>query len=201
MNLNQTMLKWRVTVADLSISEVPAYRDTMKKLEEAKRTSPKGVEYWMARDIHPILGYPVWDKFEPVIGRANEAYKNNGIDPSHHIAHASKMMGLGGGAIRAGTDYFLDRSACYLIAMNGDPTKPEIAAAQAYFAIQTRRMEIDDALSDDEKRLELRGKVSKSHQRVSGAAKDAGVRNQMQGIFHDARYLGLYGMSLKEVRS
>jgi DNA-damage-inducible protein D len=180
--------------------ETPIFKDTMAKLESTKRVSSNGVDYWMAREIHNILGYPVWDKFLPVIERAQEAFRNNKIDPSHHIAESSKMMGVGGGATRTGLDYFLDRPACYLIAMNGEPSKPEIAAAQAYFAIQTRRMELENALAEDEKRLQLREKVSKSHRRVSAAAKDAGVRNVMQGIFHDARYQGLYGMPLRDVR-
>jgi DNA-damage-inducible protein D len=176
------------------------YRDTMDRLEKAKRHTNEGGDYWLARDIHSLLGYPVWDKFEPVITRARGAFSSGGIEPSHHIARTSKMMEIGRGARREGADYFLSRPACYLIAMNGDPAKPEIAAAQAYFTVQTRRMELKDRQSEDEKRLALRQKVSLSAKRVSGVAKDAGVRGRMQPIFHDARYQGLYGMSAKGVK-
>ncbi len=107
------------------------------------------------------------------------------------------MVEVGSGAQRRVADFYLSRSACYLIAMNGDPVKPEIAAAQAYFAVQTRRAELRD---EDERRIELRGKVAQSFRRVGGVAKGAGVRSVMQAIFHDARYHGLYGMSAREVR-
>lgn len=177
-----------------------AYRDTMARLEAAKYLTENGGEYWKARDIHHLLGYAVWDKFEPVVARAVDALRANKVEPSHHIAQTSKMMGLGRGAQREGVDYFLSRVACSLIAMNGDPSKPEIAACQAYFVVQTRRMELTDQSNGDEKRLEMREKVSKSFKLVSGVAKDAGVRNTMQGVFHDARYQGLYGMSGQEVK-
>lgn len=180
----------------------PEYRQTLEHLERFKRVTADGEEFWMARDIHAVFGYRVWDKFEPVIERARQALEGNEINASHHIAQTSKMMELGGGGRREGRDFFLSRPACYLIAMNGDPSKPEIAAAQAYFAIQTRRMELADQtdLSDDEKRLELRNKVAESFKMVSGVAHDAGVANRMQAIFHDARYHGLYGMSGRDVK-
>jgi len=170
----------------------PEYGQTMQKLEEIKRISPQGTEYWRARDINLMLGYPAFDKFEPVIERARESLVANNIDDSHHIARTSKLMGGGKGSQREGVDYFLTRAACYLIAMNGDSSKPQIAAAQAYFAVQTRRMEESDMQRKDEKRLELRDKVSGSMKRVSGVAQEAGVASSRQGIFHDQRYLGLY---------
>lgn len=176
------------------------YKNTIERLESVKRTGERGQEYWMARDIHLILGYPVWDKFLPVVERARSSLMGNGMTPSHHIAPASKMMGLGNGARREADDLFLSRPACRLIAMNGDPTKAEIAAAQAYFIVQTHKMERTEALSADEKRLELREKVSNAFRVVSGVAKDAGVPNHKQALFHDARYQGLYGMSAKKVK-
>ena len=182
------------------LAGTPEYQFTMQRLEALKHVSEDGSEYWLAREIHTVLGYPVWDKFEPVLERARDALRGNGIEPSHHIAQTSKMMGLGRGAQREVVDHFLSRPACSLIALNGDPSKPEIAAAQAYFVVQARRMEIEDALRADEKRLELRDKVAQAHKRVSGAAQDAGVNSKMQGVFHDARYQGLYGMSLRQVK-
>ena len=179
----------------------PHYKTTMQRLEAAKHTNSSGVEYWMAREVRPILGYVEWRGFENVIERARAALRGNGQDPSHHIVQTNKKVSIGSGAQREAGDHFLSRPACYLIAMNGDPSKPEIAAAQAYFAIQTRRIEIEDTRSDDEKRLELREKVAKSAKLVSGVAKDAGVRSEKQGLFHGARYEGLYGMSLKDIKA
>ena len=182
------------------ITESAEYRNTMERLEALKHTTFEGTEYWLAREIHNSLGYPVWDKFVPVLDRARDALNGNGIDPSHHIAQTSKMVELGKGAKREVADYFLSRPACSLIALNGDPSKPEIAAAQAYFVVQTRRMELEDERSADEKRIELREKVAKSHRVVSRAAQDAGVQSRMQGVFHDAKYQGLYNMSLQSLR-
>jgi DNA-damage-inducible protein D len=176
------------------------YKAAMEHLEAVKRTTGKGTDYWMAREINLILGYPTWREFEGVIERAKSACGGTDLDPSDHFVPTHKMVEIGSGAKRQAADYFLSRAACYLIAMNGDPSKPEIAAAQAYFAIQTRRMEQHDQITADEKRLELRGKVSKSFRKVSGVAKDAGVRNSMQPVFHDARYLGLYEMQSAEVK-
>jgi len=94
----------------------------MEKLEALKHASAKGVDYWMAREIGSPLGYEVWAKFEPVIERAAAAMRASDLDPSHHIVLTDKMMERGKGAQAPGRDYFLTRAACYLIAMNGDPS-------------------------------------------------------------------------------
>jgi len=183
------------------LTQVPLYRQTIHKLESIRKIGQSGQEYWLARDIHDCLGYPVWDKFKPVIDRATDSLRSNGLDPSHHIAQTSKLMGGGKGAQQVGVDFFLSRPACRLMAMNGDPSKPEIAAAQAYFVIQTHRMEQQDALSADEKRLEARDKVTVAFKAVSGVAKEAGLPGQKQALFHDARSHGLYGMSARDVKA
>jgi DNA-damage-inducible protein D len=182
---------------------VPIHTSTMEKLEAAKRVSPRGADYWRAREICPILGYE-WRRFEDVIGRAMAACSGVGIDAQNHFAKTGNMVTVGSGASRKVPDYFLTRGACYLVAMNGDSAKPEIAAAQAYFTVQTRRMELRDqadaSLDEDERRLELRARISTSFKKVSGVAQEAGVRSIMQPAFHDARYHGLYGMASKEVK-
>lgn len=177
----------------------PTYLNTIQRLEAIKRRTAQDIDYWMARDINTLLGYSIWRSFEAVIERAKSALEANGIDSSHHIVQTDKMMGVGGGANVKGIDYFLTRAACRLVAMNGDPSKPEIAGAQAYFVVQTQRMEQNDANLDDMKRLELRQRVTVAFRQVSGVAKDAGVPNQKQALFHDARYQGLYGMSKRQV--
>lgn len=183
------------------LTSSPAYRVTMDRLEAAKRQTSSGDEYWNARDINELFGYPHWREFENLINRAREALKNNGIDPSHQIVLTHKMMEVGKGGRVKGDDFFLSRSACYLIAMNGDPGKSEIAGAQAYFAIKTRQMEIlEQQDSPDHKRLAARERVTRSFKRVSGVAQGAGV--QRQPLFHDARYQGLYGgKTTREVKS
>lgn len=186
---------------ELQVVDQEDYSSTMNDLEKLRRISSNGAEYWLAREIHEILGYPIWAKFEPVIERARSAFLTNGLDPSHQIVPTGKLMGVTNADQPRGADYFLSRAACYLIAMNGEPSKPQIAAAQAYFAVQTRKSELRDEQSEDEKRLELREKVTTSFKRVSGVAQDAGVPGKMQGVFHDGRYKGLYGgMSSKDVK-
>lgn len=179
----------------------PRYHDTMTRLESLRRVSGSGSEYWFAREIQPILGYSDWRNFNSAMDKAQASMLSNEIVPSHHIVETTRMMEIGKGAMREVRDFFLSRAACYLIAMNGDPSKPEIAAAQAYFAVQTRAREIESGAVEDEKRLELREKVKESFKAVSGAAKHAGVTNAKQPVFHDARYKGLYGMSARDMKS
>lgn len=161
--------------------------------EQLRQTNEHGAEYWSARDLQKLLGYSQWRRFEQAIERAITACQQSGNVPEHHFAGAGKMVGLGSGSVRETPDYHLSRFACYLIAQNGDPRKPEIAQAQSYFAIQTRRQELSDEVAPDVERLELRRQAGEEFKALSGAARQAGVQNAMFGVFHDAGYKGLYG--------
>ena len=164
-----------------------------KSFEELKQINRHGAEYWSARDLQSVLGYNHWRSFENALQKAITSCQQSGNAPDHHFARARKMITLGKGGEREVPDYQLSRFACYLIAQNGDPRKPEIANAQKYFAIQTRRQEISEGLAADMERLELRKQASEEFRALSGAARDAGVQNKMFGVFHDAGYKGLYG--------
>lgn len=161
--------------------------------ESLKMLNDHGVEYWSARDLQPCLGYSQWRRFENAIKKAIESCKQSGNDPKHHFAGAGKQIEFGKGATQIVEDYHLSRFACYLIAQNADSRKPEIAHAQKYFAIQTRRQELSDQMAADKERLEIREQTTVEFKALSGAAREAGVQDKMFGIFHDAGYKGLYG--------
>jgi len=165
----------------------------VRTFEDLKKTNQHGAEYWSARELQPLLGYSQWRRFEEAIRRAVTSCETSGNDPDHHFAGAGKPIRGGKGAVQVVDDFHLSRFACYLIAQNGDPRKPEIAAAQHYFAIQARRQELSDALAADIERLELRREAAEEFKALSGAARAAGVENRMFGVFHDAGYKGLYG--------
>lgn len=164
-----------------------------KSFEDLKKVNEHGAEYWSARDLQPLLGYDQWRRFAQAIGRAQDACKESGNEPLNHFAGAGKPIPGGKGAIQVVEDFHLSRFACYLIAINGDPRKPEIALAQQYFIVQTRRQELTDQLAADKERLEIRKQTAEEFKALSGAAQQAGVQSRMFGIFHDAGYKGLYG--------
>ena len=161
--------------------------------EELKKSNEHDAEYWSARDLQPLLGYSQWRRFEAAIKRAITSCEQSGNNPEHHFANAGKPIIGGKGAVQTVDDYQLSRFACYLIAQNGDPRKPEIANAQKYFAIQARKQELGEQLAADQERLELRKQTSEEFKMLSGAARQAGVQDRMFGVFHDAGYRGLYG--------
>src|SRR5690242_896413 len=113
--------------------------------EDLKKTNQHGIEYWSARELQPLLGYSKWQRIENVIERAIKSCEQSGNEPKHHFTGAGNPITSGKGGTQVVEDFHLSRFACYLIAQNGDPRKPEIAHAQKYFAIQTRRQELTDA--------------------------------------------------------
>ena len=168
-----------------------------RDFEGIKKLDENGIEYWEARELLPLLGYEKWQNAEEVIARAARACINSGQDVNNHFTKVSKMVRIGSNTAREVVNYKLDRYACYLIAQNGDPKKQEIAIAQTYFAVQTRRQEIFEQLPDTSKRLFIRGQVSDHNKKLFKTAKDAGVSKF--GIFNDAGYQGLYGAPLSDV--
>lgn len=117
--------------------------------EELKKVNEHGVEYWSARELQPYLGYSQWRRFENAIEKAMISCNQSHNNPNHHFAGAGNPIISGKERTQVVEDYHLSRFACYLIAQNGDPRKPEIAQAQKYFAIQTRRQELSDAMIAD----------------------------------------------------
>ena len=173
-----------------------------QSFEALKRTNEHGAEFWSARDLQMLLGYAKWQKFDTAIDRAKASCEASGNVVENHFTDAGNMVTVGSGAKRKAADYHLSRFACYLIAQNGDPRKPEIAEAQKYFAIQARRQELSDQLTADVERLELRKQTAEEFKALSGAARQAGVENRMFGVFHDAGYKGLYGgLGAEEIKT
>lgn len=175
---------------------------TIEKLiaafEEAAQVDDAGNEFWDARDLQKLLEYTDYRNFLNTVEKAKEACKNTGISVEDHFVDATDMVDIGSGAVREIETIKLSRYACYLTAQNGDPRKQSIAFAQTYFAIQTRRQEIQDddiaqftPLPEDEKRLVLRDEI-KEHN--NSAAKAAGVVQPLDyAIFQSHGYKGLYG--------
>jgi len=137
--------------------------------EDMVRTHPEtGTEFWCARDLQMLLGYNHWRTFSAVIDKGITACENSGCNPKDHFARARKMVDLGSGAVREVEDIALTRYACYLIAQNGDPSKEEIAFAQTYFAVQTRKQEIIQQRLAEAERISARRKLTQSEKTLSG---------------------------------
>lgn len=135
----------------------------------------KDMECWSARELQTILGYTKWDNFIKVIDKAKVACKNSGAKVSDHFAGVGKMIELAKGAKREIEDIALTRYACYLVAQNGDAAKSEVAFAQTYFALQTRKQEIIEQRLLDVARVSAREKLSKSEKKLSGIIYERGV--------------------------
>jgi len=133
------------------------------------------IEFWYARELMFLLGYERWENFDKAICRAMESCDTSGIAVSDHFREVTKMVELGSSAKRNIKDYMLTRYACYLIAQNGDPKKEEIAFAQSYFAVQTRKQELIEERIALIERTEARGRLRESEKRLSQNIYERGV--------------------------
>lgn len=151
------------------------------------------VECWSARELQNIFGYTKWDNFFNVIEKAKIAAESSGINLSDHFADISKMVELGSGSQREIQDVALTRYACYLVAQNGDSSKNEVAFAQTYFAVQTRKQEIIEQRLLDVARVSAREKLSKSEKKLSGIIYERGVDDKGFAIIRSKGDKALFG--------
>ena len=169
--------------------------------EKIKRISEDGYEYWSARDLYKLLGYSEYRHFLPVIDKVKEALVSLNEDIENHIEDMLDMVKIGSGADRELESLKLSRFACYIAVQNADPSKPNVALGQAYFAIKTRQKELIEEeqerliqSEEDSKRLLLREQMRKHNKQLAEAANDAGVKEPIDyAIFQNYGYRGLYG--------
>lgn len=186
------------------MSELVKYSE--QTFESIKHINEYGEEYWLARELQPVLEYVQWRNFAEAVERAKLACKNSGFAVEDHFADVSKTIDMPKGAHKDIPDYMLSRYACYLIVMNGDPRKEVIAVGQTYFAVKTRQQELIDnyeQLSEDQKRLAIRNEMITHNKSLAEAAQMAGIEDSRDyAIFQNKGYQGLYGgLGAKEIHA
>ncbi len=177
---------------------------SFKTFDEIKHINEYGVECWLARELAPVLEYARWENFHKVLEKAKEACENSNVNVKDHFRDVTKMIKLPKGAQRRIEDIELSRYACYLIVQNADPRKKIIALGQTYFAIQTRRQELQDEfdeLDENTKRLTIRREIREHNKSLAEAAQMAGIETpQEYAVFQNKGYQGLYGgLGVKEI--
>lgn len=167
---------------------------------EAASAEVEGVECWSARELAPLFGYAQWRNFQQVIEKAKEACLGVGNDTAYHFADVSKMVSLGSGAERQIDDTLLTRYACYLIAQNGDPRKPQVSFAQTYFAVQTRKAELIEQRLLEAERVKARAKLQETEKRLSGVLYERGVDDKGFAIIRSKGDQALFSLNTLQLK-
>lgn len=168
--------------------------------ESRAQQTESGVEFWFARDLQHLLGYTKWDNFLNVVSKARTACEISGHPAADHFADVGKMVDLGSGSQRKVDDLMLTRYACYLIAQNGDPKKQEIAFAQTYFAIQTRKAELIEQRLLEAERVSARRKLSATEKELSDVIFEQSGGNQNFALIRSKGDQALFGKSTQAMK-
>jgi DNA-damage-inducible protein D len=162
--------------------------------EQIRQTTDAGIEFWSSRDFAEVLGYGDYRNFESVIEKARLSCFNSGHRIEDHFVDVTEMIEIGKGGQRPVKTVLLSRYACYLTIQNADPRKEIVAQGQTYFAIQTRRQELEDEQIEEERRILLREEIRCHNAQLADAARNAGVVEPVDyAIFQNHGYMGLYG--------
>ncbi|MBE0661914.1 MAG: DNA damage-inducible protein D [Bacteroidales bacterium] len=167
---------------------------------EAAASDLEGVECWSARDLQELLGYSKWENFEKVIQKARDACSNAGGVVDYHFPDIRKTIPMPKGAVKEIDDILLTRYACYLIAQNGDSRKEEIAFAQNYFAVQTRRAELVEKRILEFERVKAREKLSQTEKQLSGILYERGVDSQGFAVIRSKGDQALFRLNTKMLK-
>lgn len=181
--------------------KIEIIRSLISNFESHTNKSSEGVEFWFARDLQQLLGYAKWDNFTTVISKAKTACEITGHRASDHFADAGKMVLTGSGAKREIGDILLTRYACYLIAQNGDPKKAEIAFAQNYFAVQTRKFEIIEKRIQEFERLGARKKLTETETELSSVIFQQTGSDKNFALIRSRGDKALFGYTTQEMKN
>ena len=178
----------------MDLQKIQQYKSAFDAITKGiKDDDGNTIEVWYARELQTVLGYARWENFVGAIGRAMESCKTLEISIDDHFREVTKMIALAKGAQRDVQDFMLTRYACYLIAQNGDPKKEEIAFAQSYFAVQTRKAELIEERLNEFARLNTRERLRASEKQLSRNIYERGVDDKGFGRIRSKGDCALFG--------